>query len=103
MKTEQSDTATGNTHPPPSGTSAGFKASQGSASAAPGGLGSIPAQGLGQITFPPLTALPCFVCYDTPFLVANRRYKEGVYLHAVEQEKDSARSITQVLIHQWIF
>jgi putative DNA primase/helicase len=62
------------------------------------------AQGLPQVTFPPLARRPCFIVYDTPFINAanNHRYDAGVYHHFTEEKKDSQGNVTDVPRNQWI-
>jgi hypothetical protein len=53
---------------------------------------------LPQQTFPPRNRRPIFCCYDGPFVVDNKRYKEGVYYHCIKERKDSAGKTIEVLV-----
>lgn len=56
-----------------------------------------------QQTFPPNNRRPCFCCYDAPFMVGNDRYKEGVYYHFIEEQKDEATGLKiDVPVDLWI-
>jgi putative DNA primase/helicase len=72
-----------------------------------GGRSQIPGQapapaGPQQVSFPPLSRRPCFCCYDQAFLVGSNKYKEGVYHHFVETEKDAIGNEIEVAVDRWI-
>src|SRR6516165_6938821 len=55
-----------------------------------------------QQTFPSLVRRPCFCCYDCPFVVGPKQYKEGVYYHFVDEQKDAQGNVIDVLVDLWI-
>jgi putative DNA primase/helicase len=69
----------------------------GNTSQASGGSTALP-----QVTFPSEARRPCFACYDQAFAVGNRRYKEGVYYHCMQERKDKDGNTTPVEVNLWI-
>jgi putative DNA primase/helicase len=55
-----------------------------------------------QVDFPPISRRPCFRCYDQPFLLGTRHYKEGVYYHFVQTEKDADGNEIKIAVDLWI-
>jgi putative DNA primase/helicase len=55
-----------------------------------------------QVEFPPISRRPCFCCYDQPFLVGGNHYKEGVYYHFVQTDKDADGNEIEIAVDLWI-
>jgi putative DNA primase/helicase len=55
-----------------------------------------------QQTFPPISRRPCYCCYGLPFIVGTEHFKEGVYYHCLNEEKDASGNVVTIAVDLWI-